>query len=581
MKKTVGVIGVPTFGKVTMDWNLAFSGLQKPLASSWIPWIPRNKRIDEARNEIIEFALSPEINAEYVLFIDDDVLVPPNALLQMLNRRKDIVNGVYIGKCEEGFMPLLFREQIAGPYVDWKKGEFFQIDSAGCGCTLIKTDVFRKLEKPWFDIYFNLTGKNNAQYGQGTEDLFFYGKCRNAGIEVWADTSIICGHIDINTGKIFVVPHNHPNITGEPKHDATGKKVIDLGSGGKDSGYNYFGENADITRVDIREEVNPDVRMDIQNLDGVDDEAYDIVHASNVLQFFAVQVAQDLLKEWFKKVKIGGKLVIVVPDILKVFERVKEEKGLSPTTSNLIYGAKMHRKDFALTGFTEQMLRGLFNDKLHGLDLKSVKLERDDTEMFMRIEGVRSKTSIAHKDQGVFMHNLIRQSYTLFAIQRLDGTLVNSSNFDMTNVVKNPKSFIVIGVNGETSGDQVAFSVDTGKWYRNGTEYLGVDHIDLMNKEMELLWTTPKKGLSIEDPEYFFDIGYKVGNSTIVAKVLSDGSVNFTHKIKKPKVQVSQISQKAIDETRPYKKESEKKKTKAVKKPTSKKAKTPQKKEKE
>src|SRR6266850_6703930 len=55
---------------------------------------PHRMSIDHARNEAARLAL--ECEADYLMFIDDDVLVPPNTLEGMLECASDIAAGLVI-----------------------------------------------------------------------------------------------------------------------------------------------------------------------------------------------------------------------------------------------------------------------------------------------------------------------------------------------------------------------------------------------------------------------------------------------------------------------------------------------------
>ena len=67
-----------------------------------------------------------------------------------------------------------------------------ELYTAPMGCTLIKVDVFKKIEMPWF-----------VTTGQLTQDSFFSQKARDAGYTLWCDTSIRCDHIDRDTGIVY------------------------------------------------------------------------------------------------------------------------------------------------------------------------------------------------------------------------------------------------------------------------------------------------------------------------------------------------------------------------------------------
>src|SRR3954468_1106641 len=90
------VIGIPSFGMVSTYFYQAMKSQQFPLVSSAIDHVVLDKPIAEARNEIVEFALSQ--GAHYIFWVDDDVIAPPDAFLRLYNHQKDIINGVYWSK---------------------------------------------------------------------------------------------------------------------------------------------------------------------------------------------------------------------------------------------------------------------------------------------------------------------------------------------------------------------------------------------------------------------------------------------------------------------------------------------------
>ena len=66
-----------------------------------------------------------------------------------------------------------------------------ELHGGGMACALIRTDVFRRLEYPWYD-WINYGGKNRDML---SEDLYFCVKCSEAGIPIHVDTRVGCGHL--------------------------------------------------------------------------------------------------------------------------------------------------------------------------------------------------------------------------------------------------------------------------------------------------------------------------------------------------------------------------------------------------
>src|SRR6188474_1053743 len=268
MGKVVGVnvvVGIPTFGMVSHYFLQARQAQQFPLVSSTVDKFVLDKPIAEARNEIVEYALMQ--GANYIYWLDDDVVAPPDAFLKMFMQQKDIINGVYWSKSNPP-MPLMFRNHLEGPYLDWHVGDLIEVDAAGNGLTLVKTDVYRKLSEeiggPWYSTEYTSFKQGGASAANNTEDLYFYWKARRAGYKVWVDTSIQAFHFEKNTKALYGPPSNAPQMNPAWKILPPGKKLIaDLGSGPTSP---YMVPDGKTVSFDIREDVKPDVICDLKKI---------------------------------------------------------------------------------------------------------------------------------------------------------------------------------------------------------------------------------------------------------------------------------------------------------------------------
>lgn len=163
-----------------------------------------------ARNRIAADALNAHY--DYVLMVDNDIDLPQDALKHLLEHDKLMVMGYYLNRYARGKHKLttLYREGVgwsmfpASELVDKRDvGEYLiPVNGGGMGCTLIATDVFRMVPFPWFewtdeereptmaeDVYA-LTDRIHS----GGEDINFCSRARNAGIRIYADTRVACGH---------------------------------------------------------------------------------------------------------------------------------------------------------------------------------------------------------------------------------------------------------------------------------------------------------------------------------------------------------------------------------------------------
>lgn len=350
------VIGIPSFGMVSTFFMQSRMSQQFPLVSSAIDKVVLGKPIADARNEIVEFALTQ--GADYIYWLDDDVIAPPDAYMKLYHHQKDIINGVYWSKSSPP-MPLLFRGHLSGPYWDWHVGDLIEIDAAGNGLTLVKTDVYRKISKelgePWYSTTFSSFKGIDQSPLNNTEDIYFYWKAKKIGYKVWADTSVQAMHYDKSNNVLYAMPPMAPQANPAWEIKPPGKKLIaDIGSGPVSP---YFLDEGQVTTFDIREDVRPDVVCDVRYLP-VPSETFDIVHSSHTLEHFSFKTADNVLKEWTRVLKVGGELRLVVPNLRFSAKRILEDK-LSPVDYWVIYGEQDFAKNFHAGGFTPNTLRAL------------------------------------------------------------------------------------------------------------------------------------------------------------------------------------------------------------------------------
>lgn len=154
---------------------------------------PHRMSIDRMRNSTAKIAI--EADCEYLLFIDDDVLIPPNDTLErLLNCNADIAAGNVIIRGYP-FDYMVFREtwverSLTAPVTlkaIKKSGKGVEdVDAVGFSCCLIKVSLLRKIPPPWF-----VTGPNF------TEDIYFCCKARELFPEttIKVDWDLVCGHI--------------------------------------------------------------------------------------------------------------------------------------------------------------------------------------------------------------------------------------------------------------------------------------------------------------------------------------------------------------------------------------------------
>jgi hypothetical protein len=134
-----------------------------------------------------------EVNSDYVLWLDSDMMFPPTTALRLLEHNKDIIACNYM-KRSKPLKPVAYRDLS-----DWDSwvpmeihDELVKVEGVGMGCMLMKLDTFDKLEKPYFEFRY----KENTEDYFG-EDFILLGKLRELGYEVFIDTylSMMVKHV--------------------------------------------------------------------------------------------------------------------------------------------------------------------------------------------------------------------------------------------------------------------------------------------------------------------------------------------------------------------------------------------------
>jgi len=203
------LIAVPTFETIYPDtykslWDLDRDGLETPFDSV------RGYDVATARNRIAQRAL--DLNADYVLMVDNDVVLPKDTLKLLLEDARDVCLGYYahrgpdnlyhgrtcICRLKDADGNAYYHYPLESEYTAEEmhrmaeNGETkIEVHGGGMGCALIKTDVFRNISYPWYDW----VNYGDANRGMLSEDLYFCSLCRASGVNIYSDVRVGCGHL--------------------------------------------------------------------------------------------------------------------------------------------------------------------------------------------------------------------------------------------------------------------------------------------------------------------------------------------------------------------------------------------------
>lgn len=194
------VLGMPTMGTVQAQTFEALMKINKG-DHKLFPLITEYSLVYMARDNITKRMLENP-KADYLWFVDSDIVPDRETLNALIADDKDIVSAVYPFRAEgDGIVGAdleLHTLKLNDVIADDEKGEprpvLKQIRRCGMGCCLIKRKVLETMMEK-YDTCFTPTK------GLG-EDYTFCELARGLGFEVWIDGGIWCKHIGQKTYEV-------------------------------------------------------------------------------------------------------------------------------------------------------------------------------------------------------------------------------------------------------------------------------------------------------------------------------------------------------------------------------------------
>lgn len=203
------LIAVPTFETIYPDTFKAIFEVDRCGHEVLFDSV-RGYDVATARNRIAQMA--QDLQTDYVLMVDNDVVIPKETLRLMLEDPQEVCLGYYphrnndnryngktcICKLKDEHGTAYYHFPLESEYsADEMRGmaeagmKKIEVHGGGMGCALINTDVFRKTSYPWYDW----VNYGDANKGMLSEDLYFCTLCRIAKIPIFADVRVGCGHM--------------------------------------------------------------------------------------------------------------------------------------------------------------------------------------------------------------------------------------------------------------------------------------------------------------------------------------------------------------------------------------------------
>jgi hypothetical protein len=136
------------------------------------------------REHLVEQAI--EVKSEWILWLDSDMMFPSTTLLRLLAHNEDIVACNYM-KRSHPFKSVTFMDTN-----DWESWVPLQshdglitAEATGMGCLLMRTSIFQKLNKPYFEYTYQPKTKD-----WGGEDFTLFKKLNGLGFQLKIDMNL-------------------------------------------------------------------------------------------------------------------------------------------------------------------------------------------------------------------------------------------------------------------------------------------------------------------------------------------------------------------------------------------------------
>jgi hypothetical protein len=150
--------------------------------------------IDTARNLLVTYALDVPTEPSHLMWIDDDMILPDDAVAQLAAHDVDIVGGLYHQRSAP-YLPVAYNRDdstergVRMIELDEDPHGLIEVDGLGLGATLVRLEIYLKMAQHFGDAWWH-----QVSSGRG-EDIHFFARCNEMGIRAWLDTDLRCGHV--------------------------------------------------------------------------------------------------------------------------------------------------------------------------------------------------------------------------------------------------------------------------------------------------------------------------------------------------------------------------------------------------
>lgn len=147
-----------------------------------VPHFCMGTLIVNQRDQLADMAL--EAGSTHALWLDSDMMFPPDTVARLLSHDADIVAGNYVTR------QYPHKTVAYSKLHDWRSyvindtaKDLIEVEAVGMGCMLVKTAVMQQMKKPLFQTVW----VEQSQDHMG-EDFYFCQQARALGYKIWIDS---------------------------------------------------------------------------------------------------------------------------------------------------------------------------------------------------------------------------------------------------------------------------------------------------------------------------------------------------------------------------------------------------------
>lgn len=202
------LLGIPTGGHPTREFLDSLGTLTlPPEVTAFDRYAVTGNFVPAQRELIVRRALAA--GADFLLMIDDDIVVPQDALARLSAVLEAVPDAAIAGALyysRDGIRPMVASgwdsRDTTKAWIPAFSTEPVAVDAIGFGCVLMRVSALRMLAPPFFgaQIYIE-TGA--ARVRLCNEDFLLCERLREAGYRVVLHAGVRCGHVDRGSGRII------------------------------------------------------------------------------------------------------------------------------------------------------------------------------------------------------------------------------------------------------------------------------------------------------------------------------------------------------------------------------------------